>query len=149
MKLGFLTACLPDLKFEDLIKWGSKEKFQMIEVACWPREKAQRKYAGVSHIDVENLTEERVAEIRETLASHNIAISSLAYYPNNLDPDLQAREHHHTHLKKVIEAASKLNIDIVGTFVGRDPYKTIEGNFKSFQRVFPDIVKFARTTTCA
>lgn len=69
---------------------------------------------------------------RETLASHKMTISSLAYYPNNLDPDLQAREHYHTHLNKVIEAASKLNIDIVGTFVGRDPYKTVEENLRSF-----------------
>lgn len=144
MKLGFLTACFPDLKFEDLVRWGSKEGFQMVEVACWPRGEVERRYAGVSHIDVGNLNEEKAAEIRETLASHNMTISSLAYYPNNLDPDLQAREHYHTHLKKVIEAASKLNIDIVGTFVGRDPYKTVEENLRSFQKVFPDIVKFSQ-----
>lgn len=143
MKLGFLTACFPNFKFEDLVKWGSKKRFQMVEVACWPRGKVQRKYAGVSHIDVESLTEEKAAEIREMLASYNMEISSLGYYPNNLDPDLQAREHYHTHLKKLIEAASKLNVGIVGTFVGRDPYKTVEENFKSFQKVFPDIVKFS------
>jgi len=143
MKLGFFTACFSNLGLQDLIKWGSKEGFQMIEVACWPRGEAERRYAGVSHIDVENLNEEKVAEIREMLASHNMAISSLAYYPNNLDPDLQARERYHAHLKKVIEAASKLNVSVVGTFVGRDPYKTVEENFKSFQKVFPDIVKFA------
>lgn len=78
----------------------------MIEVACWPREKTGRKRYRAGHIDVENLTKEKVAEIRETLASHNMTISSLAYYPNNLDPDLQTRERYHTHLKKVIEAAN-------------------------------------------
>ena len=143
MKLGFLTACFPNLKFQDLVKWGSQEGFQMIEVACWPREEAERRYAGVSHIDVENLNEEKVVEIQKSLASHNMKISALGYYPNNLDPDPKAREHHHSHLKKVIEAASRLNVGIVGTFLGRDPHGTVAENFDCFQRVFPDIVRFA------
>lgn len=143
MKLGFLTACFPNLEFQDLVKWGHKEGFQMIEVACWPRGMAERKYAGICHIDVENLNREKAAEIQETLASHNMSISSLAYYPNNLHPNPEARKHYHAHLKRVIGVASRLNVDIVGTFVGRDPYKTVEENFKTFQKVFPDIVKYA------
>lgn len=143
MKLGFFTARLPNLEFQDLVKWGSKEGFQMIEVACWPQRKVERRYAGVSHIDVRNLSEEKTTEIRELLASYHMEISSLGYYPNNLDPNPQARENCHTHLKKVIEAASKLNVGIVGTFVGRDPYKPVKENFESFKKVFPDMVRFA------
>ena len=68
MKLGFCTACFPNLEFQDLIKWGFQEGFQMIEVACWPQRKVERRYAGVSHIDVRNLSEEKTTEIKNRAA---------------------------------------------------------------------------------
>ncbi|HXL02955.1 MAG TPA: sugar phosphate isomerase/epimerase, partial [Candidatus Atribacteria bacterium] len=121
MKLGFMTACLPEMKLEEIVKWAKDKGFGMLEVACWPRVFEKRRYAGTQHIDVENFTEEKAQEIKELFRNNHLEISSLGYYPNNLDPDLESRRFYHEHLKKVIQAAEKLGVKVVGTFVGRDP----------------------------
>lgn len=143
MKLGFMTACLPEMNFENLVQWAGCSGFQMLEVACWPKVYEKRRYAGTQHIDVENLSEEDAARIRELLTLHGLEISSLGYYPNNLDPNPESRRFYHEHLKKVIKAARKLGVPVVGTFVGRDPRMNVEEALVEFSRVFPDLVKFA------
>jgi len=143
VKLGFMTACLPEISLEDLAKWAHGNGFSMLEVACWPKVFEKRRYAGTQHIDVEKLNEEKVAEIRELLQNYEMEISSLGYYPNNLDPDLENRRFYHEHLKKVIKGAQMLNVPVVGTFVGRDPKTNVEEALEEFQRVFPPLVKFA------
>lgn len=144
MKLGFMTACLPEMSLEEIVSWASQNGFQMLEVACWPKVYEKRRYAGTQHIDVENLQEEEdAARIRELFAQHHLEISSLGYYPNNLDPNLENRRFYHEHLKKVIKAAKMLGVPVVGTFVGRDPRMNVEEALEEFARVFPDLVKFA------
>ena len=61
MKLGLLTAALPEMTLEEVAQWASGNGFGMLEVACWPAGKAERRYAGVSHIDVEKLDKKRCA----------------------------------------------------------------------------------------
>ena len=56
MKLGLLTAILPDDNFEAVVQYASEVGYRCLEVACWPKEKATRRYAGVTHIDVDALT---------------------------------------------------------------------------------------------
>jgi sugar phosphate isomerase/epimerase len=143
MKLGFLTAALPDKSLEELVKWGSNKGFKMIEVASWPTTFEKRRYAGTQHIDVDNLNEEKVAEINELMSNHNIEISSLAYYPNPLSPDLEAREFCINHLKKVIVGASKLGVPSVGTFVGRNKDVNVDDSLVEYKKVFEPIVKLA------
>lgn len=46
MKLGFLTAALPNKSLEQVAKSGAESGFQAIEIACQPQEKAVRRYAG-------------------------------------------------------------------------------------------------------
>lgn len=58
MKLGFVSAILADYSFEKLIDTASEMGFKCVEAACWPKGKSERRYAGVSHIDVENMTDE-------------------------------------------------------------------------------------------
>ncbi|MCE7980794.1 MAG: sugar phosphate isomerase/epimerase [Caldilinea sp. CFX5] len=143
MKLGLMSAALPQLSFEDLVAWLSQNGFGMIEVACWPVGKAERRYAGVTHIDVASLKKKEVKSIRATLDKHGMQISSLGYYPNPLHPDLAHRQQVIDHLQKVIVAAEMLNVPIVGTFVGRDKDLTLEQNLAEFAKVWPPIVKFA------
>jgi sugar phosphate isomerase/epimerase len=95
----------------------------------------------VSHIDVEDFDPRAV---RRLLTRYNLAISSLAYYPNNLDPDEETREAANEHLKRVIEAAQRLEVEVVGTFVGRDQRRSVADNLKDFERVWPSLVHFAR-----
>jgi sugar phosphate isomerase/epimerase len=144
MKLGFLTAALPSNTLEQAAKWGAESGFQAIEIACWPLEKAARRYAGVTHIDVTTLDKTKTKEIRNMLDGYGLTISSLAYYPNPLHPEADHRETVITHLKKVIEAASLLEVPVVGTFVGKDKNKTVEQNLEDYAKIWPPIVKFAK-----
>jgi len=142
MKLGFLTACLPNLPLEKIIEWASQSKFEMLEVACWPI-KNTRDYSG-SNLDVVNLNNEKADEIKSSLKKNNIEISSLAYYDNNLHPDLVVRKSYHDHLKKVIDAANLLGVKYVGTFVGRNYNKTVKENFDEFEIVFKEVLAYAK-----
>ena len=144
MKLGFLTAAFPGDTLEQAARWGAESGFQAIEIACWPRETVARRYAGVTHIDVATLDNLKAAEIRKMLDGYGLTISSLAYYPNPLDPDADHREAVIGHLKKVIDAAALLEVPVVGTFVGKDKNKTIPQNFDDYARIWPPIVKFAK-----
>ena len=48
---------------------------------CWPAGKAERRYAGVTHVDVADLDRDGAARIHELVASSGVAISGLGYYP--------------------------------------------------------------------
>jgi sugar phosphate isomerase/epimerase len=141
MKLGVMTAALPRMSFDQVARWAGTNRFGMIEVACWPRLSGrQRRYAGVSHIDVTSFD---AGAIRDTLDRNGVEISSLAYYPNNLHPDPAERRAANAHLKTVIDAAAALDVGIVGTFVGKDPRKTVPENFREFRKVWPGLVAYA------
>jgi sugar phosphate isomerase/epimerase len=144
MKLGFLTAALPGNTLEQAAKWGAESGFQAIEIACWPFEKAARRYAGVTHIDVTTLDKPKAKEIRKMLDGYGLTVSSLAYYPNPLHPEADHRETVISHLKKVIEGATLLEVPVVGTFVGKDKDKTVPQNLEDYAKIWPPIVKFAK-----
>lgn len=144
MKLGLLTAPFPDLTLEQCADWAASNGFGGIEIACWPASTGKaRRYAGTSHIDVENLSDEGARQIRQMLDAKGLVVSSLAFYPNNLHPDPEQREAANEHLKKVIVAAGKLGVGIVGTFIGRDQTKSVPENFAAFREVWPPLIKFA------
>jgi sugar phosphate isomerase/epimerase len=140
MQLGFVSAILGDLRFEDVLKFASDEGFACVEPMCWPKGDADRRYAGVTHIDVKNFGEDEAGSIRDLVRKHGVAISGLGYYPNPLDPNPEHRRVVVEHLKKVIRAAPRLNIRVINTFIGRDPTKSVEENWPVFQSVWPDIV---------
>lgn len=145
MKLGFVTSILEGWSFEDVIDIAQSMGFACVEMACWPQGKSERRYAGVSHIDVERVLEDDLyaAYIQDYCAAHNIEISSLAYYPNTMDSDAVKREAAVSHLKKVICAASKLQIGMVTTFIGREQDKTVEKNLEEIKKVWPSILAVA------
>jgi sugar phosphate isomerase/epimerase len=141
VKLGFLTAAFPDLTLEEVAAWAAEEGFETLEIACWPAAGGERRrYAGVTHIDVDALDADGV---RELLARHGLEISALAYYPNNLHPDVAHREQVNAHLRKVIEAAQALDVGIVGTFVGNDQTKSTPENLAAFRNVWPPLIAHA------
>ena len=144
MKLGFFTAAFPNSSLEEVAHWGAESGFQAIEIACWPHEKANRRYAGVTHIDVTQLDQQKARSIRSMLDQYGLMISSLGYYPNPLHPDPQHRETVITHLTKVIDAAALLEVNIVGTFVGKDKNKTVPQNLEDYAKIWPPIVQYAK-----
>ena len=143
MKLGLMSAALPQLSLEQLAAWASQNRFGMLEIACWPKGRSDRRYAGVTHIDVATLDKVGAQEINEMIERHGLEISSLGYYPNPLHPDPDHRSEVIEHLKKVIVAAEMLHVPIVGTFVGRNKDATFEVNLDQFAQIWPPIVKFA------
>jgi sugar phosphate isomerase/epimerase len=141
MRLGLMTAAFPDLSLEQVAEWSAGNGYEMLEVACWPAAGGeQRRYAGVTHIDVDDFD---AGAVRETLDTHRLEISSLAFYPNNLHPDDAHREHVNRHLRKVIDAAARLGVPIVGTFVGNDKDRPLPENLERFRNVWPELVAYA------
>lgn len=144
LQLGFVSAILGDQSFPSVIQFAAAHGFDCVEVMCWPAQNADtRRYAGVTHIDVDALDSVTVETIHQTLKKYGVQISGLGYYPNPLDADPQQAEFFREHLKKVIRAASTLGIPVVNTFVGRDPNRSIMDNLKTFADVWPGIVKMA------
>jgi len=143
MKLGFVSAIMSESSFKEVIDVAADIGYECIEVACWPQEKATRRYAGVSHIDINNLNEDDIRHIKEYLKGKNIEISAFAYYPNTLDPDLEKRNAYITHLENLIRTAPKFDVHTVTTFIGRMKDKTIEENLVEYEKVWKPIVKLA------
>ena len=145
MKLGFVSAILDQSNYEEMMDIASDLGFECVEVACWPQGKAERRYAGVSHIDAERVLEDEAyaKHILEYAAEKNVEISSLAYYPNTLDPDLEKRQAAVDHLMTLIKASAKLGINMVTSFIGRDQSKTVEENLEIVKEVWPPIIKLA------
>jgi sugar phosphate isomerase/epimerase len=143
MRLGFMSAILEGYTFEKMIDFASENGFECVEVACWPVGKAERRYAGVSHINVDEVDDIKAAYIREYCQKRNVKISSLAFYPNTMDPNFEKRAANIEHLKKVILASAKLGVNLVTTFIGRDQYKSVEENMELFKEIWPPIIKFA------
>jgi len=143
MKLGFVSAILDQMSFEEMIDTAAGLGFSCVEVACWPRGKAERRYAGVSHIDVSVLTDKEAARILDYCKARKVEISSLAYYPNTMDGDPEKRAANIAHLKQVIAASHRLGVNLVTTFVGRDQTKTVEENLELFREIWPPIVQQA------
>lgn len=141
--LGFVSAILGDRSLDEVIRFASENGFKCVELMCWPKGRAERRYAGVTHIDADTLDAAEAARIRETLQERKVYVSGLGYYPNPLDPDEAQAAVYVGHLKKVISAAALLRVPVVNTFVGRDPAKSVAENFDAFKKVWPDLVKFA------
>lgn len=143
MKLGIFSAAFPGKSLEEVATWTAENGFDTLELACWPQEKATRRYAGVSTINVVDFDAVAAKEVHALLNTYNLSISALGYYPNPLHPDADHREAVIGHLKKVILAAELLEVEVVGTFVGRDKDKNIPDNLEVFAKIWPPIVKFA------
>lgn len=143
MRLGFVTAILQDYDFEQTIDFAAREGFESMEVACWPRGKAERRYAGVSHLDVANMTAEAAERVNKLCKEKGVAISALAFYPNTMDGDVEKRQSAIGHLYKVIDASAMLGVNMVTTFVGRDQRKTVEENLEMFRQVWTPIIHYA------
>jgi len=145
MKLGFVSAILPELSFEELVDYAADCGYKSIEVCCWPIGKAERRYAGVTHIDVETLDENRVIAINSYLNGKGIEISALGYYSNPLDPDTDKSNFYVSHIMKVIDAAALLGINKMNTFIGRDKNKSVDENFARFKQVWKPLIQYAES----
>ena len=111
MKLGFVSAILPEQTLAQVVQFAADTGYDCVELMCWPKGKAERRYAGVTHVDVATLSDAEVDGILQCVSDAGITISGLGYYPNPLTPDETEAAIYNEHLKKLILA--------VGTSIGR------------------------------
>lgn len=139
MKIGFLTGALRELSLEELAAWASEAGFEMLECGAWPMKRGQ---TG-PNLDVAGLTAATASELARMMADLGLEISSLGYYDNMLAPDAKVRAAKSKHLKKVIAAAERLGVGLVGCFIGRHPSKTLDENLPEVKKVFAPLCKYA------
>lgn len=143
LQLGLVSAIFPDLSLEEVVEFISKNGYSTVELMCWPKGKAERRYAGVTHVDVVDFTKDDAAIVNEIISSGGITISGLGYYPNPLTPDEEESAVYVEHIKSMILAAETLDVSVVNTFVGRDWTKSVDDNWPRFKKVWTPLVKFA------
>ena len=138
MKLGFLTACLPELSLEQIAERAVERRFHALEVACWPAV-GNRPFTA-THLAVEELSQAQADDTNALFDKHGLTLSALAYYDNNITGDLTERAAINAHVLKSIEAAAKLGTPCVGTFIGRDPALSVAQNLRVAEEVFKPLV---------
>jgi sugar phosphate isomerase/epimerase len=143
MQLGFVTAILPELTLDEVISIAQRIGYRCVEVMCWPPSKADRRYAGVTHINVADLSDSQISAIQKKLTDSNVSISGLGYYPNCLSHDQDEADRCTEHLKQVIAAAPRLGLNQVNTFIGRDHTQSVEENWPRMLRTWKPIVDIA------
>jgi sugar phosphate isomerase/epimerase len=143
MQLGFVSAILPDLGLEEVVRFAANQGFSCVELMCWPPGAADRRYAGVCQIDVNRLSDPEAGRIRKLMLDNGVSVSGLGYYPNPLHPEEEHRRQVVGHLRQVISAAPKLGVKIVNTFIGRNARLSVAENWDMLRSVWPDIVRHA------
>ncbi len=141
MKLGFLTACMPERSLEDIAAWAGANGFEALELAAWPGE-GDRPFVA-RHLAAEALDGAEAERVTRALDDNGLTLSALAYYDNNLHPDPAVREAIHAHLCACIDASAALGGPPVGTFIGRDPARSVAENLREAEGVFPPLVDYA------
>lgn len=145
MELGLVSAILSQYSFEEVVDFAAKTGFRCIEMCCWPKEKVSRRYAGVTHIDIDNLTNEKIIYYSDYINKKRIKISSLGYYPNPLDPNEEVAKTAQVHIMKLIDTAVKMDIPMITTFIGKNKNKSVEDNLDIFEKVWKPIIAYAES----
>ena len=143
VKLGFVSAILPELSLAEVLAFAAAERFACVEIMCWPVGKAERKYAGITHLDVAGFTRSRADVVHALCNQHGVSLTALGYYPNPLDPNPLVAKVAVNHLKKVIKATAVLGLKHVNTFVGRDWTKSVDDNWPRFLKTWRPLIALA------
>lgn len=141
MKLGFLTACFPDASLREICEQAAAMGYEALEIAAWPA--LDNRPFTACHVDVAHFTADESSHVHECLDTSRLVASSLAYYGNNLHPDPRERAATNDHVRRCIDAAAELGCPTVGTFVGRDPTRTVSENLRDAEQIFPPLVEHA------
>ena len=143
MQLGFVSAILPEFSLEQVLAFAREAGFASVELMCWPPGKAERRYAGVTHLDATDLSAGAIRATHDLCKKYGVEISGVGYYPNALSPDRAEAEAAQAHIKKVIDLAAALGVGRANTFVGRDYTKSIDDNWPRFLEAWRPIIDHA------
>ncbi len=143
IQLGFASAIVPELSLAEVLRLAADIGYDCVEVMCWPVSRAERRYAGVTHIDVNQLTSQGRREISSLVTETGVEISALGYYPNCLSPDRDEARAAVQHLRQLMQAARDLGLQRVNTFIGRDPNLSVDGNWPRLLETWGPLVELA------
>lgn len=121
MRLGFYTDYSPQI-----VRFATETGFHSIELSAWPQ----------SSLNADEVSDQRLAEIRGHLAENDIEISAVGYYPNYLDPDKAAAAEARRYFGKVLELAHRAEVPVVATFVGQIPGAPVEDSIGPIAELF-------------
>jgi sugar phosphate isomerase/epimerase len=141
VKLGFLTACMPERDLAEIAAWAGDHNFEALELAAWPK-LGDRPFTA-SHVAADAFDEAEADRVRRALHEHGLELSALAYYDNNLHPDPAERRAVNEHVRACIDAAAALGGVPVGTFIGRDPGRSVAENLRAAEDIFKPLVDHA------
>ena len=68
MQLGFVSAILPEQTLTEVVQFAAATGFECVELMCWPKGKAERRYAGVTHVDVTDFSQREADEILQCVS---------------------------------------------------------------------------------
>jgi len=145
MQLGFVSAILPDLGFEEVVDFAAATGYSCVEMMCWPKGKAERRYAGVTHVDCAALTASEATRLVNYCADKQVSISGLGYYPNVLSPNADEANVAIEQLHRIIDAAKLMNIGVVNTFIGRDWKLSVEDNWPRMVATWTPLLDYAKS----
>jgi sugar phosphate isomerase/epimerase len=143
MQLGFVSAILAELELEEVLRFAAEAGFDCVEAMCWPAGKAERRYAGVTHVDVSDFSDDEARRVNALCDQYGVQLSALGYYPNPLCADEKEAAIYIAHIKKVISASAKLGVGKMNTFIGRDHTRSLRDNWALFDERWPEIVRHA------
>jgi sugar phosphate isomerase/epimerase len=143
MQMGFVSAILPELSLPEVLGFARDEGFDCVELMCWPVGGADRRYAGVTHLDVAKMGHDQVAMVQDLVRKTGVSISGLGYYPNPLAAEPEHRRLVGDHLAKVIDAAKLLGVGVVNTFIGRDHTRSIDEQWPLVKQVWSPLIERA------
>ncbi len=143
MKLGFVSALLSEQSLEQVLRFAGETGYDCVEVMCWPVSKAERRYAGVTHLDAANFQASDAERVRRLCQETGVTISGLGYYPNPLSPNEAEARIAVEHLRGVIHAASTLGVSQVNSFIGRDWTRSVDDNWPRFLEVWRPLIALA------
>jgi len=145
MQLGFVSAILGELSLEEVFSVAKDIGYDCIELMCWPRGDAERRYAGITHVDVTEFNEDQAAEVNGLANQYGVSISGLGYYPNPLSPNEEESRVAVEHIYKLIDAAALIGVGQANTFVGRDWAKTVDDNWDRYEQTWKPLVQHAES----
>lgn len=143
IQLGFASAIVPELSLAEVFNLAAEIGYECVEVMCWPVSKAERRYAGVTHIDIAAMSDAKMADVQRVVSETGVAISALGYYPNCLSPDVAEALKSVEHLKNLMHAAAELGIVRVNTFIGRDYTRNVDQNWPRLLETWRPIMALA------
>lgn len=139
MNIGFNTLCFFGRPLDETISFAAQNGFSSLEVVCSPQNLGKTPL----HVDIENFNEEKAQSILEKLRKNSVKISCLSYYSNIFFPVNDNPDYHTNFIKKMIDTAEILNIELVSTYTGYNPYCSMDDNLNMLKEKMEPLLTYA------